>query len=204
MFEWYRRASVCLVYVADVTTATAEQDPLEKQIERSKWFTRGWTLQELLAPRQLEFYERNWYFLAKKGDMKDLIQSITGVQTSALDSFDPKEYTVAQRMSWISRRMTTRPEDMAYSLLGIFGVNMPLLYGEGRKAFIRLQEAILSTTDDQSLFAWKTRGIFGDSIGLLASSPAYFEESGIYVSRTLWNTGLPPSLTNKGITLDLF
>lgn len=153
MFEWYQKAQVCYAYLSDVFSAScfnpADQD---SEFRRSKWWTRGWTLQELLAPRYLEFYDRNWLEIGTKSSLKDLISSITKISVPHLVNF--RVASVAQKMSWASQRVTKRPEDEAYCLMGLFNVNMPPLYGEGHRAFHRLQLEILKQTDDESLFVW--------------------------------------------------
>ena len=122
---------------------------------KSRWFTRGWTLQELLAPTRLQFFDRDWKSFGTKFDLIDNISTITKIDLYALTGGDLSRLSVARRMSRVGNRQTTRLEDMAYCLLGIFGINMPLLYGEDAKAFIRPQEEILKITDDQSIFAWR-------------------------------------------------
>lgn len=146
MFRWYRKAKVCYAYLFDVTT--------DEDVAKSKWFTRGWTLQELLAPRDVRFYSGAWKLLGSKASLKRELSLITGIDEAVLASIHFDSICIARRMSWAANRQTTRTEDKAYSLMGIFGVNMPLLYGEGNKAFLRLQEEILKTSDDHSLFAW--------------------------------------------------
>lgn len=111
---------------------------------KSRWFTRCWTLQELIAPKTVSFYGSAWNFLGTKVSLTALISTITGVDRTVLYAFGPMsslgEICVARKMSWAANRQTSRVEDEAYCLLGLFGVNMPLLYGEGRAAFTRLQE----------------------------------------------------------------
>ena len=114
-----------------------------------------WTLQELIAPKHMAFFDRDWKFLGTKHDLLDQLSTITRIDKAALrNGEDLSAYTIAKKMSWAAERSSTRIEDVAYSLVGIFNVNMPLLYGEGRKAFIRLQEEIMKHSADQSLFAW--------------------------------------------------
>ncbi|KAI8624082.1 hypothetical protein F5Y19DRAFT_455837 [Xylariaceae sp. FL1651] len=146
MFRWYRKAKVCYAYLSDVTSKT--------DMASSRWFTRGWTLQELIAPRNVQFYSSDWGLLGSKDILCDTLHSITGVEKIVLSSGIFAQVCVARRMAWAAKRVTTRIEDQAYSLMGIFDVNMPLIYGEGKKAFLRLQEQILAVSDDQSLFAW--------------------------------------------------
>ncbi|KAF2648911.1 HET-domain-containing protein [Lophiostoma macrostomum CBS 122681] len=151
MFEWYCDASVCYAYLGDVSETSFEED-----FPRSRWFTRGWTLQELIGPRNVRFFDQQWRQLGTKRDHVDKIADVTGIDRLALTSSSSflHLHCVAKRMSWASNRETTRTEDMAYCLLGIFGVNMPLLYGEGRRAFYRLQEEILKNHSDDSILAW--------------------------------------------------
>lgn len=125
-------------------------------LAKSRWFTRGWTLQELLAPMRFEFYSKDWTFLGSLFNLVDSISEIAKIQATALLKQDMIEnFSIACRMSWASRRKTTRIEDEAYCLLGIFGINMPLLYGEGDKAFMRLQKEIVESSSDLSILAFQ-------------------------------------------------
>jgi len=142
---------------------------------RSRWFQRGWTLQELIAPRLVVFYDAEWSEIGTKSSMALELRRITGVRREVLCGQDPPSIcTVGERMSWASSRQTTRVEDRAYSLLGIFDVNMPLLYGEGKRAFIRLQEEILRRNEDLSLLAWTNPGLHDRSVGVLVDNPGGF------------------------------
>ncbi|CDO68484.1 hypothetical protein BN946_scf184499.g9 [Trametes cinnabarina] len=124
-------------------------------LTRCKWFTRGWTLQELIAPAEVVFYGADWSYLGTKAGLAGAISRVSGVDVDVLTHSRPlSAISVAQRMSWASRRETTREEDRSYSLLGLFGVYIPIVYGEGSNAFYRLQEAILRDIPDQSIFAW--------------------------------------------------
>ncbi|KAK1759948.1 heterokaryon incompatibility protein-domain-containing protein [Echria macrotheca] len=149
MFRWYQNATTCYVYLADIQTHSAREN-----LSSSRWFTRGWTLQELIAPKDVRFYSATWDFIDTKANLCDLISSVTNIDTHILTGGEIETVSVARRMSWASGRKTSRVEDIAYCLLGIFDINLPLIYGEGRKAFQRLQEAIMLKTPDQSLFAW--------------------------------------------------
>ncbi|KAI1418437.1 heterokaryon incompatibility protein-domain-containing protein [Hypoxylon sp. FL1857] len=151
MFKWYRNAGICYAYLSDVDD---EHDTRYSQFQSSKWFARGWTLQELLAPREIQFFSKAWRPLGSKTQLVNTLSGITKIPHKYLLGGNLSEASVAQRMSWASSRVTTREEDVAYSLLGIFDVNMPLLYGEGKKAFIRLQEEIIKQTKDHSILAW--------------------------------------------------
>lgn len=157
MFAWYRDCKVCFAYLSD-TPASAEP---QKQVDKamgSKWFDRGWTLQELLAPREVLFYNKDWGYVGQKSTLADRISQRTGINADVLRDGSVKKiknFSVAQRLSWAARRITTRVEDRAYSLLGLFDVFMPVIYGEGAEnAFLRLQKEIFEETQDQSLFAW--------------------------------------------------
>ncbi|KAI3392094.1 hypothetical protein diail_6200 [Diaporthe ilicicola] len=146
----------------------------------SRWFTRGWTLQELLAPANVIFFTKSWVRLGEKRAISPFFAEFTGIDAAIMAGERPVESaSLAKRMSWMARRQTTRPEDSAYCLMGVFGVNMPMLYGEGgKKAFLRLQEEIMKTSDDQSLFAWVNRDADHEALhGLLAPSPAAFAHS---------------------------
>ncbi|TBU57952.1 HET-domain-containing protein [Dichomitus squalens] len=155
MYQWYGHARECYAYLTDVPPG---QDPHlpESNFRSSRWFKRGWTLQELIAPFAVTFLSGNWTAIGSKRLLGDLVSEITGIPDEALlheKSLD--EFSVAQRLSWAAGRTTTRVEDRAYSLLGIFDINMSTLYGEGERAFRRLQEEILRRVPDQSLFAWR-------------------------------------------------
>ncbi|KAH0531218.1 hypothetical protein TsFJ059_000078 [Trichoderma semiorbis] len=213
MFRWYTNAAVCHVVLSDVK-ATSDRAVLEERMAQSRWSTRGWTLQELLAPppEKLIFYSSEWTRLGSKTDCVDIVSSITRINKQYLQGQDLRHASVAQKMSWAALRQTSQLEDVAYCLLGLFDINMPMIYGEGHRAFTRLQEAIMtSTPDDHSLFAWgpildeadiaskvtnysevlQKEAPPPDSatcelelFGLLAASPKDFEHSGnIIVSR---------------------
>ncbi|KAI9863599.1 MAG: hypothetical protein M1813_003622 [Trichoglossum hirsutum] len=158
MFQWYKKSSVCYAYLSDVKSET-----FDMTFPQSRWFRRGWTLQELIAPPGVIFFDQDWHELGTKDEHATLLSEITGIDMNALCGVhyyqDGSEagleaFPVARRMSWASNRETTRVEDTAYALLGIFNVNMPLLYGEGEKAFIRLQEEIIKHSNDESILAW--------------------------------------------------
>lgn len=150
MFRWYRDASKCYAYLQDVSGPTFPLDPARAdgkdwrlQFQRSRWFTRGWTLQELIAPATVDFFSRTGVRLGTKESLEPLICEITGIPAQALRANQLHCYTTAEKMVWARTRETTRPEDMAYSLLGIFDVQMPLIYGEGKeKALKRLREEV--------------------------------------------------------------
>ncbi|KAI0439021.1 HET-domain-containing protein [Xylaria telfairii] len=209
MYAWYRDSIVCYAYLEDVEKGAQERvrpggtvNPVP--FEKSRWFTRGWTLQELLAPKKVIFFDRKWKSLGDRKDLADHISEITRIHVGALhDRNTVPEYSIAQRMSWAAGRVTTREEDIAYCLLGIFNVNMPLLYGEGHKAYIRLQRKIIKSTDDQSLFAWNLldEHTYPWS-GILAPSPASFLKCGSVVRHPDIKR-LPFTTTNLGMSIKL-
>ncbi|KAL7951889.1 heterokaryon incompatibility domain-containing protein [Trichoderma barbatum] len=189
MYAWYRESSTCYAYLVDVQHVERPDSETrffdEADFRASRWFTRGWTLQELIAPLEVVFYSGDWKYLGRKSLHKDVISRITGIDMSILAGADPSLIAVARKMSWASRRTTTRIEDGAYCLMGLFSVSMPLIYGEGKKAFLRLQEEIIKTVDDQSIFAWQLPKLSSpgpDFYGLLAESPSAFEDTGGNVS----------------------
>jgi hypothetical protein len=148
MFRWYRNAVKCYVYLSDVSTNDHDQvDPSlqswQSAFRRSRWFTRGWTLQELIAPPSVEFFCSNGKRLGDKKSLERQLHEITGIAVPALQGTTLSAFSVNERMSWAENRGTKREEDKAYSLLGIFNIHMPLIYGEGTKnAFSRLQEEL--------------------------------------------------------------
>jgi hypothetical protein len=189
MFAWYRDSAECLVYLTDVQHPVNSEGQLQQlpDITSSRWFERGWTLQELLAPTELTFYDRQWHRLGAKLEYADAIAPITGIKPYILESQislpSVLRQSVAERMSWMARRRTTRIEDMAYCMLGIFDINMPLLYGERGKAFRRLQHEILRSYHDHTILAWTWMPPDGPGtvpqeyacdIGVLARSPTAF------------------------------
>lgn len=151
MFYWYRNATKCYVYLPDVhaaCTSNGEKTPdWESAFRRSEWFTRGWTLQELLAPRSVEFFSQERTWLGNKQSLEQLIHEITGIAKPALQGALLSHFSVAERFSWIDHRQTTVKEDKAYCLLGIFGVRMHLRPGEGlASAFKRLEKEVDKVT----------------------------------------------------------
>jgi Heterokaryon incompatibility protein (HET) len=221
MFQWYREAGICYAYLEDVSVKDMEDCHVpdddhmleheleafyESKIAKTRWFKRGWTLQELIAPSKLDFYGTNWSRLGSSIDLLGAVVMLTSIDQNVL-SCEPslkmdylQRCSVAQRLSWAARRETTRKEDIAYCLMGIFDVNMPLLYGEGEYAFIRLQEEIIRNSSDQSIFAWDRRG---NATKLLAPDPACFQHCGTV---TQWPREGPResySMTNAGLSISL-
>ncbi|CAJ2513555.1 Uu.00g016740.m01.CDS01 [Anthostomella pinea] len=176
MFKWYSEATVCHAYLEDL------EDPRPESFAACRWFRRGWTLQELIAPRHVRFYNNNWQLHGTKSGLGEEISDITGIALDILEIFPGRslrsvlrEQLSCRKMSWAARRETKREEDVAYCLLGIFEVNMPLLYGEGdQKAFTRLQKEIIKNTNDLTLFAWPDNQMNPPLSGILAQSPLQF------------------------------
>lgn len=210
MFRWYQSAAICYAFLSDVP---GDQNPQEEgsTFRKSRWFRRGWTLQEILAPKKLRFYGivalsgafsvqaapdgnevHDWRLLGTKGNMSTTISSITGIPREyLLGIVQLHDASVAQRMSWAAHRETKRKEDLAYCLLGIFNITMPMIYGEGcDRAFFRLQEQIMKLTRDDSILAWgfdneppANKTCTATSGRAMARSPLDFANSGHIIRR---------------------
>lgn len=226
MWRWYKDSEVCYAYLIDVPEDT-DLEGDDTPFTRSKWFTRGWTLQELLAPGEVVLFNTSWQTIGTKRELASKISTITGIDTYYLGSGgdDLESASIAERMSWASARKTTREEDIAYCLLGIFDISMPLLYGEGSKAFQRLQEEIMKHSDDQSLFSWGLKSSWSQyaratnmppsdhelawyiykgmySSSLLARSPAAFGGCHNVVRSVDASFAKQYSITNRGIQIE--
>lgn len=190
MFQWYRKAETCYTYLTDVSKSAKSRNVLESAPGNpSEWFERGWTLQELLAPRKMTFFDTSWNEIGDKLELAPAIERITGISARYLrDIEDFRTASVATRLSWQASRKTTQIEDMAYSLFGILDVALTPMYGEGREAFMRLQRELVDTRPDESLFAWtaptgslpshgRSSSWSPDEWGLLAPSPDCFRDS---------------------------
>jgi hypothetical protein len=148
MFHWYQNADKCYVFLSDVENDTLEGDG-ELAFRQSRWFKRGWTLQELLAPPSVEFFSKEGAQLGDRESLKRTIHEVTKVPIEALSGSDLSDFDVAKRFSWADNRQTTREEDGAYCLLGIFGIYMSLIYGEGKDhAMRRLQKKVQDASED--------------------------------------------------------
>ncbi|KAI8633818.1 heterokaryon incompatibility protein-domain-containing protein [Xylariaceae sp. FL1651] len=197
MYKWYKQAEVCYVFLRDFR---------DDNLSACRWFTRGWCLQELIAPLDLRFYDSDWAYIGSKASLRSAISEITGIEPEVLvDSRLIPTIPIARRMSWASFRDTSREEDIAYCLLGIFDINMPMLYGEGTKAFMRLQEEIIKKSNDLSIFAFDEPrygqlGLGSWYFDLFAASPDNFRNCTNLVNTT--GDVLPRnsfSLTNSGL-----
>jgi hypothetical protein len=198
MYQWYANSKVCYAYLDDVRSIN--------EMEESEWFTRGWTLQELIAPKAVVFFAGSWKVLGTKKSLENL-DRWSGVNKAVLlTTKAPQACSIAIRMSWASKRKTSRLEDQAYSLMGLFDVNMPLLYGEGQKAFVRLQEEIIKRSHDESILAWPDRDKTPGISNLLARSPVDFSYCGQTrtASMSLEHTAPSPwTMTNLGLSIRL-
>jgi hypothetical protein len=216
MFQWYRESAVCFAFLSDLRPkpAIGSEPPqsdkwFEQEFPGCRWLRRGWTLQELIAPRHVEFYDMAWTMRTSKAAHTSFLSRETGIHVNVLEnSAHLPQILIARRMSWAARRETTRIEDIAYCLLGIFDINMPMIYGEGKKAFMRLQEEIAKQSCDLSLLAWRTPSLgldndFQSYRGIFARSPKEFTECRHMTPR---NRGLPIeqefTITNKGLRLE--
>jgi hypothetical protein len=133
MYQWYKDADICFAHLDDIEASRLDL------LDECRWFTRGWTLQELLAPSKVDFYDKFWTLIGTKESLANEISRLTLIDIDILRDHQMISFSsIAQKMSWASFRETTRIEDIAYCLMGIFSVNMPLLYGEGQRVFIRL------------------------------------------------------------------
>lgn len=202
MFRWYQGADECYAYLGDVRSPQLQDPRAQEEFSASVWFTRGWTLQELIAPRKVLFFNRSWQYLGSKRKLRLLLSMITSIDPDILmGKTSLSGCPVAQRMAWAAKRKTTRVEDRAYSLLGIFNVHMPMLYGEGERAFQRLQEEIIKQSDDHSLFTWNDK-TFAKSV--LAPSPSCFKGLGDLVRIFPSNdTSQGFQLKNAGLSIQL-
>ncbi|KAK0385736.1 hypothetical protein NLU13_6913 [Sarocladium strictum] len=206
MYTWYRDSEICYAFLADVPPLRLhgmEGDPF-RAFRKSRWFTRGWTLQELLAPKRIDFFANTWTRIGNKSrSLMRVVHEITTIELSYLLGMkDVAMASVAKRMSWLSRRRTTRTEDIAYCMLGIFEINMPLLYGEGVHAFTRLQNEIVRHVHDHTLFCWTWDSeVPLNWVSILAPSPHVFQNSGDYVSRERFESLTHYSTTNLGLLM---
>lgn len=206
MYIWYRECSSCVAYLSDVEGADTATG---SQFAKSRWFTRGWTLQELLAPAHVTFYNKHWFPITDKVETCEDISTVTNISSRVVAGLDRTVLaSVAERMSWAAGRQTTRVEDQAYCLMGLFNVNMPLLYGEGKDAFRRLQQHIITSGPDQSIFAWgfdqpPSPLALEIHTDILARSPKAFAHSGS-ISRLPVNKPQGPQLWSNLITNSSF
>ena len=154
MFRWYQNAARCYVYLSDVSLQTQDAQFIHRDWEsafrNSRWFRRGWTLQELLAPKIVDFYSRDGVRLGDKISLKQQIAEITGIPIEAIQGLALSKFSIEERLSWVEKRQTTKAEDRSYCLLGLFQVFLPLIYGEGQSsAMRRLHRVIQESTSTE-------------------------------------------------------
>jgi hypothetical protein len=168
------------------------------------------TLQELMAPKLVMFFDKMWRFVGTRTDVSSELAQVTNIDISLLDKgrdeeFRPpwlRRFSIANRMSWAAKRRTTRPEDIAYCLFGIFGIHLPPLYGEGaKKAFLRLQHEIMKASLDLSILAWSGPRSFRTR-PLLANSPSMFNDH-VGIEFEQHGDGEPFKITNKGLRVKI-
>lgn len=214
MFKYYSQSAVCYVYLDDFAvgikkrnkdSGELELETWDTRFEKARWFTRGWTLQELIAPRNVRFFDKDWEDIGtRNGGLLERICTRTSIpreifielrcSPSCPGGQNTREgickacrwadtlpmfltgFPASIKMSWAANRLTTRKEDVAYSLLGLFGLTMPMQYGEGTHAYMRLQENILRQTRDQTLLLWKMPVGMNTNVGCLATSPTFFQK----------------------------
>ena len=179
MYRWYENSSICYAYLDDIPEPSFPTVLNNERYPESggwlKWFSRGWTLQEMIAPRNLQFFNEDWHPISDKETLSPILEDITQVPQHILKGgLSSNCPCVAQIMSWAANQMTTQVEDRAYSLMGLLDVNMPMLYGEGKKAFHRLQLEIICMSNDQSVFAWGCNGGEVRTGSILVDDPSYF------------------------------
>ncbi|KAM0430007.1 hypothetical protein ACHAPT_006013 [Fusarium lateritium] len=224
MFKWYKESATCYVFMEDVTL---QEDGTMRNFDNSAWFTRGWTLQELIAPHGLVFFDRRWNYMFTRDQLASRLEKITGITRSILQrthTFPPsrstlpsrcvgcghpdgveeelREEPISRKMGWAANRVTTRPEDVSYCLLGLFDINMPLLYGEGENAFWRLQEEILKKYPDQSILTWTDRPQGQLHRPYLPQTPSAFQLAVMRPGHTLVERG-DIIATARGLEIDV-
>lgn len=171
----YQHCIFSIIYLEDLPCSDCVGGGLEKRLAKCAWLRNVWVLPQLIFPKHSFIYDRDWAEIGTKASLARQLSLVTSIEQSVL--INPAalgEYSVAKRMSWASHLEASRPEDRSFALLGILGVHMPIVYGEGQKAFIRLQEEILRDTNDYSLFAWRPE-VPQEYRGLFAYSPAEFQ-----------------------------
>lgn len=203
MFRWYANSQICYAYLSDYSHINSTN--WETEFAKSSWFERAWTLQELIAPTSVVFFDCSWDTIGSRSDLCEEIAEASGINHLELFTMkrpDLNNWSIAQRFSWASKRKATRVEDLAYSLLGIFDVNLPLLYGEGMKVFQRLQEVIVQQTNDQTIFAWSGSSDTSDFTSIFAPSAAAFSKDH-FLSIKRFDDPSPMSISNLGLTMNV-
>ncbi|KAI1322500.1 HET-domain-containing protein [Xylariaceae sp. FL0255] len=228
MYSYYYSADACFIYLGDVPAPTAmtysggpnisgyppaiqrimkrddynpSKEAQMRSVRKTRWLTRGWTLQELIAPAKRLFFASDWSEIDDEYGLGKTISEVTNIPQHLLQNRNAlRLYSTAERFSWAAKRVTKRPEDRAYSLMGLFNVSLPILYGEGEvSAFRRLQLEIMQTSSDMSIFAWRGDYEFN---GMLAREPADFARSKSLSMGRVMDLS-PYSMTNVGLSIRL-
>ena len=181
MYRWYKNSAMCYAYLHNLASSSF---PIVGDDERYpdsrgwlEWFSCGWMLQEMIAPQNVQFFNKDWHPIGDKRTLSLILENITHIPQHILnEGLSSNRPCVAQIMSWAADRMTTRVEDRAYSLMGLLDVNMPMLYGEGKKAFHRLQLEIIRMSNDHSIFAWGCNKIKVQNGSILADDLSFFQD----------------------------
>lgn len=151
MYQWYKKSSRCYVFMSDVSRCCSENTLWKSEFRESRWFSRGWTLQELLAPAFVEFFDNAGRRIGNLKELEEGVHVASGIKLSALRGAPLSDFSISERLSWAEGRKTTRKEDGAYCLMGLFDIHMPLLYGEGvDKAMKRLMRHIPQSLNGKS------------------------------------------------------
>lgn len=170
----YRDCEYSIIYLADFDFKLVRDETMGGALAECRWVKNIWAIPQIIFAREAYFYSSDWSQIGTKRTILPLLSSIMGIDKPVLEDSDTVEdYSIARRMSWASDKTALRIEDYAYALLGLFNVSMPIIYGEGRRSFIKLQEEIIKDTDDFSLFAWDNPDV-QQYTGLFAHSPAWF------------------------------
>ncbi|ETN38886.1 uncharacterized protein HMPREF1541_06927 [Cyphellophora europaea CBS 101466] len=217
MWKWYHEAAICYIFLATITLSAAEverdpnafmewhhsKDSEDRDYGRpAEYFRRGWTLQELLAPRRAIFFNATWSFIGSRLQLVDQIYNATNIAKQYINSNEGiRLASIAARLSWAGGRETTREEDRVYSLIGLFDINMDIRYGEGyERAFYRLQKEIVENDPSEDIFAWTSDKLAKS--GLLAPDIDCFANSGD-IDRIWTQDKEPHQLTSKGLRLHI-
>lgn len=201
MFKWYELAEVCFAYLSDVTWSFMDFPKSKEQFINSAWFTRGWTLQELLAPKMMVFFDTSWHLIDTREGLSREIQEASGIESEYVNDFksNSQSISIAKKMSWVSKRKVKKEEDMAYCLFGILDVRIDVREGEGKRAFLRLQETLIQNSRDESIFAWQSATL--KKSGLLAPWPDCFRDSGnVQLRSDQYRPRGAYSMTNQGLS----
>jgi hypothetical protein len=208
-YQYYADAGDCFIFLSDVPPLHRKEitEEWQKLFKSSKWFTRAWTLQELLASQSKVFISSDWtQIFSQTRQWQPLVCEATKIPRGAISHFRPGKYSFANIASWASGRTATRPEDSSYCLIGLLGINTPLLYGEGEeKAFLRLQIEYLNSNDDDTIFCWSQpeKPQQTSYSGLLATSVKQFKDVGHNFEIYYWDDDRPPSqMTNRGLRIE--